>query len=131
MFWSRNKKINFQLPILILRPELNTSASTLIFQTPCLLKILTLRKTLDQIINEHLKTESTNKIISLNFFQKLSRNEESKTRKAKIRDRYNQVPHLTHTPYGKVTKTQENTTQKRAKRSTLSKQVITRLQVTD
>ena len=34
-------------------------------------------------------------------------------------------------PYGKVTKTQENNTYKRAKRSSLSQQVTTRLQGTD
>ena len=46
-------------------------------------------------------------------------------KKAKIRNRYNQVPHLTQdTIYGKVTKKTEKT----AKRTALSKQVTTRLQ---
>ena len=35
------------------------------------------------------------------------------------------------TPYGKVTKTQENMTHKKTKRSALSQQVTTRLQGTD
>ena len=43
-------------------------------------------------------------------------------KKAKIRNRYNQVPHTQ-----KVTKTQENITYKTAKRSAISQQVTTRL----
>ena len=53
-------------------------------------------------------------------------------KKAKIRNPYNEIPHLRpRTPYGKVTKTQENITYKRAKRSAHSQQVTTRLQGTD
>ena len=52
-------------------------------------------------------------------------------KKAKIRNQYNQVLHLTQEPYGKVTKTQENITHKRAKRSAFSQQVTLRLQGTD
>ena len=44
---------------------------------------------------------------------------------AKIRNRYNQVPHLTKDTNGKVTNTQLDTTT-RAKRSALSQQVTTR-----
>ena len=42
---------------------------------------------------------------------------------AKIRNRYNQVPHLTQDTNGKVTNSQK-TPQTRAKRSALSQQVI-------
>ena len=45
-------------------------------------------------------------------------------KKAKIRNRYNQVPHLTQDTIEKKDKTQENINHKRAKRSTLSQQVI-------
>ena len=44
---------------------------------------------------------------------------------AKIRNRYNQVPHLTKDTYGKVTNSQK-TPQTRAKRSALSQQVTTK-----
>ena len=44
---------------------------------------------------------------------------------AKIRNRYNQVPHLTQDTNGKVTNSQK-TTQTRAKRSALSQQVTTK-----
>ena len=44
---------------------------------------------------------------------------------AKIRNRYNQVPHLTQDTNGKVTKSQK-TPQTRAKRSALSQQVTTK-----
>ena len=44
---------------------------------------------------------------------------------AKIRNRYNQVPHLTQDTNGKVTNSQE-TPQTRAKRSALSQQVTTK-----
>ena len=44
---------------------------------------------------------------------------------AKIRNRYNQVPHLTQDTNGKVTNSQK-TPQTRAKRSALSQQVTTR-----
>ena len=44
---------------------------------------------------------------------------------AKIRNRYNQVPHLTHDTNGKVTNSQK-TPQTRAKRSALSQQVTTK-----
>ena len=44
---------------------------------------------------------------------------------AKIRNRYNQVPHLTQDTNGKVTNSQQ-TPQTRAKRSALSKQVTTK-----
>ena len=43
---------------------------------------------------------------------------------AKIRNRYNQVPHLTQDTNGKVTNSQK-TPQTRAKRSALSQQVTT------
>ena len=44
---------------------------------------------------------------------------------AKIRNRYNQVPHLTQDTNGKVTNSQK-TPQMRAKRSALSQQVTTK-----
>ena len=44
---------------------------------------------------------------------------------AKIRNRYNQVPHLTQDTKGKVTNSQK-TPQTRAKRSALSQQVTTK-----
>ena len=44
---------------------------------------------------------------------------------AKIRNRYNQVPHLTQDTNGKVTNSQQ-TSQTRAKRSALSQQVTTK-----
>ena len=44
---------------------------------------------------------------------------------AKIRNRYNQVPHLTQDTNGKVTNSQK-TSQTRAKRSALSQQVTTK-----
>ena len=52
-------------------------------------------------------------------------------KKAKIRNRYKQVPHLTHDNVWESDKTQENFTYKRDKRPALSQQVITRLQETD
>ena len=52
-----------------------------------------------------------------------SRNKVSKV--AKIRNRYNQVPHLTQDTKGKVTNSQK-TPQTRAKRSALSQQVTTK-----
>ena len=52
--------------------------------------------------------------------------EEMKVSKvAKIRNRYNQVPHLTQDTNGKVTNSQK-TPQTRAKRSALSQQVTTK-----
>ena len=44
---------------------------------------------------------------------------------AKIRNRYNQVPHLAHDTNGKVTNSQQ-TPQTRTKRSALSQQVTTK-----
>ena len=52
-------------------------------------------------------------------------------KKTKIRNRYNQVPHLTPDTVWESDKTQENITCRRAKRSTLSQQVTIRLQGTD
>ena len=52
-------------------------------------------------------------------------------KKAKIRNRYNQVPHLTPDTLWESDKTQENITCRRAKRSALSQQVTTGLQDTD
>ena len=49
---------------------------------------------------------------------------------AKIRNRYNQVPHLTQDTNGKVTNSQK-TPQTRAKRSALSQQVTTKHTQTD
>ena len=51
--------------------------------------------------------------------------------KAKIRNRYNQGPHLTQDTIWESDKTQENITYKRAKRSVFSQQVTTRLKETD
>ena len=45
---------------------------------------------------------------------------------AKIRNRYNQVPHLTQDTNGKVTNSQLDTPQTRAKRSALSQLVTTK-----
>ena len=47
---------------------------------------------------------------------------------ARIRNRYNKIPHLTKENTWKSDKTQENITRKRAKKSAHSKQVTTRLQ---
>ena len=50
-------------------------------------------------------------------------------KKAKIRNQYNQVPHLTQNTLWESDKhTQENITYKKANRSVLSQQVTTRLQ---
>ena len=55
-----------------------------------------------------------------------------KTRKkAKLRNLYNQAPHLTQDTVWESDKTQENITCKGEKRSALSQQVTTRLQGTD
>ena len=51
--------------------------------------------------------------------------------KVKIRNRYNQVPHLTQDNVWESDITQENITCMRAKRSALSQQVTTRLQERD
>ena len=51
--------------------------------------------------------------------------------KAKIKNRYNQIPHLTQDTIWESEKTQENITYKEAKRSVLFQQVATRLQGTD
>ena len=47
-------------------------------------------------------------------------------KKAKIRNRYNDIPHLTQDTIWESDKTQENITYKRAKRPALSQQVTTR-----
>ena len=52
------------------------------------------------------------------------------SKSAKIRNRYNQVPHLTQDTNGKVTNSQQ-TPQTRAKRSALSQQVTTKHILTD
>ena len=52
-------------------------------------------------------------------------------KKAKIRNRFNQVYTCSRIPYGKVTNTLENIIYRRAKRSALSQQVSTRLHYTD
>ena len=52
-------------------------------------------------------------------------------KKAKIRNRYNQVPHLSQDTIWNVTNTQENITNKRSMRPALFQQVPTRLQWTD
>ena len=54
-----------------------------------------------------------------------SRNRLKVSNGAKIRNRYNQVPHLTQDTNGKVTNSQK-TPQTRAKRSALSQQVTTK-----
>ena len=58
------------------------------------------------------------KLVCLTVFVKVSNG-------AKIRKRYNQVPHLTQDTNGKVTNSQK-TPQTRAKRSALSQQVTTK-----
>ena len=58
-----------------------------------------------------------------------NRNQTVKVRKkARIRNQYNQAPHLTQDTTQESDKTQYNTTYKRAKRLVLSKKVTTRLQ---
>ena len=52
-------------------------------------------------------------------------------KKANIRNRYNQAPHLTQDTVWESDKTQENITYKGEKRYHLSQQVTTRLQGTD
>ena len=70
-------------------------------------------------------------VIEIELFMILHISVLGRVKKAKIRnDLYYQVPQLTETLYGKVTKTQRKITHKRAKRSALSQQVITRLQGT-
>ena len=54
-----------------------------------------------------------------------------KSKKGKIRSRYNEVSHLTLDNIWAGYKTQDNITHKRAKRLALSQQVITRLQGTN
>ena len=55
-------------------------------------------------------------------FLELSRNTDNVSKGAKIKNRYNQVPHLTQDTNGKVTNSQQ-TPQTRAKRSALSQQL--------
>ena len=55
----------------------------------------------------------------------LSQKKQKVSKGAKIRNRYNQVPHLTQDTNGKVTNSQQ-TPQTRAKRSALSQQVTTK-----
>ena len=61
----------------------------------------------------------------------MNRNWVKISKKAKIRNRYNQVQHLTQDTTCESDKTQENITYRRTKRLALSKQVTTRLQLTD
>ena len=94
----------------------------------------------DAIIEEHEQeevtddddTEDTEEIIrKQREDRKIKMNERKKQREikvsngAKIRNRYNQVPHLTQDTNGKVTNSQK-TPQTRAKRSALSQQVTTK-----
>ena len=58
----------------------------------------------------------------LNILSKISQYRKKVSNGAKIRNRYNQVPHLTQDTNGKVTNSQK-TPQTRAKRSALSQQV--------
>ena len=53
------------------------------------------------------------------------------SKEAKIRNRYNQVPHLTQATTWESDKNTINITHKRAKRLTLSQQVTTSLQWTE
>ena len=53
------------------------------------------------------------------------------SKKAKIRNRYDQVPHLTLDTESESDKNTRNITYKRAQRLALSQQVTTRLQWTD
>ena len=69
----------------------------------------------------------TGTLLSSRYDRRWNQRLYTEERKAKTRKRYNQVPYLTGTPYGKVTKTRGNITHKRAKRSALSLQVRTRL----
>ena len=62
--------------------------------------------------------ENQDKVPTLYWLPKVSKG-------AKIRNRYNQVPHLTQGTNGKVTNSQQ-TPQTRAKRSALSQQVTTK-----
>ena len=81
----------------------------------------------------HIKGIVSSKNIFANktLTSKISTNSKSKSNKikvskdAKIRNRYNQVPHLTQDTNGKVTNSQK-TPQTRAKRSALSQQVTTK-----
>ena len=52
-------------------------------------------------------------------------------KRAKIRNRYNQVPHMARVTIWESDKNTRNITHKRSKRSALSQQVITTLQETD
>ena len=61
--------------------------------------------------------------VKIQLFQNMVRLQVNKV--AKIRNRYNQVPHLTQDTNGKVTNSQK-TPQTRAKRSALSQQVTTK-----
>ena len=74
-----------------------------------------------------VKTQAAFPAKNANFLENKTMKVEKKT---KIRNRYNQVPYLNQKPIGELTKTQENTIHKRAKRSALSWQVTTRLQGT-
>ena len=66
------------------------------------------------------------KLIKINkIHTKINDSELKVSKVAKIRNRYNQVPHLTQDTNGKVTNSQK-TPQTRAKRSALSQQVTTK-----
>ena len=65
-------------------------------------------------------TNNKTDIMKLNLEKKIK-----VSKVAKIRNRYNQVPHLTQDTNGKVTNSQK-TPQTRAKRSALSQQVTTK-----
>ena len=64
-------------------------------------------------------------IISFTLDYKSQWNNFKVSKVAKIRNQYNQVPHLTQDTNGKVTNSQK-TPQTRAKRSALSQQVTTK-----
>ena len=68
--------------------------------------------------------------ISIDIFSELVVSALKVSNGAKIRNRYNQVPHLTQDTNGKVTNSQK-TPQTRAKRSALSQQVTTKHISTD
>ena len=86
-------------------------------------------RVLDLRLRGHwFKTQQRHCVVALSkrLYPQLSTGSTEEVSKvAKIRNRYNQVPHLTQDTNGKVTNSQK-TPQTRAKRSALSQQVTTK-----
>ena len=83
----------------------------------------------DRLMKTALKSGNPNDWNKYKYYRNKVNNQKKACKKvsngAKIRNRYNQVPHLTQDTNGKVTNSQK-TPQTRAKRSALSQQVTTK-----